>query len=303
MGASSLYKLKTKTACFEIHPSAGGQWLGLVLASPVDGKPISVVAGHKAPDPFFASGSFLMFPWVNRLEPNPWAREPFYPSTHWLTDGNGISLHGLYHNLPRFIEKEILSDTESYAEFSIEIPESWKGSLLSKIQIRECYVLHENELIIQYKLKNNSNDEFPFALGIHPYFRWNDDNRIDDLFLFGSGFYKIKLGDYLLPERVNTDSLYFITEETLNGKNLDDLYKKAGESTSFIGLMSMNRKETLIIQGGEYYQIYTPQDRKSIAIEPMTGTGNFLHFTGGNPNVLMPNEEKKIEFLIRLHCF
>lgn len=185
-----MYQLKTKQSCFETHPTGGGQWLGLHLLSPVDGKSVSVVSGHKAPDPFFASGSFLMFPWVNRLEPNPWAREPFYPSTHWLTDGNGIPLHGLYHNLPRHLVKEELSDKESYAEFEMEIPSIWKGTLLSQIQVKECYRLFPSELKIIYRLANESDTEFPFALGIHPYFRWNEDESIDDLFYLVPGFIK-----------------------------------------------------------------------------------------------------------------
>lgn len=298
-----MYQLKTKQSSFETHPTGGGQWLGLHLLSPVDGKSVSVVSGHKPPDPFFASGSFLMFPWVNRLEPNPWAREPFYPSTHWLTDGNGIPLHGLYHNLPRHLVKEELSEKESYAEFEMEIPSVWKGTLLSKIQIKECYRLFPSELKIIYRLVNDSDTEFPFALGIHPYFRWNEDESIDDLFLFGSGFHKVKLGDYLLPERIQKEDIILNSEETLMGKNLDDLYASTNGENSYIGLFSMNKKEKLIIQGGDFYQVYTPQDRRSIAIEPMTGTGNFLHFPGGNPKTITPKTEKQIEFSIRLDQF
>ncbi|MBM9590019.1 aldose 1-epimerase [Leptospira sp. 201903075] len=298
-----MYQLKTKQSSFETHPTGGGQWLGLHLHSPVDGKSVSVVSGHKPPDPFFASGSFLMFPWVNRLEPNPWAREPFYPSTHWLTDGNGIPLHGLYHNLPRHLVKEELSEKESYAEFEMEIPSVWKGTFLSKIQIKECYRLFPSELKIIYRLVNDSDTEFPFALGIHPYFRWNEDESIDDLFLFGSGFHKVKLGDYLLPERIQKEDIILNSEETLMGKNLDDLYASINGENSYIGLFSMNKKEKLIIQGGDFYQVYTPQDRRSIAIEPMTGTGNFLHFPGGNPKTISPKTEKQIEFSIRLDQF
>ncbi|TGM23821.1 aldose 1-epimerase [Leptospira meyeri] len=298
-----MYQLKTKQSCFEIHPTGGGQWLGLHLLSPVDGKSVSVVSGHKAPDPFFASGSFLMFPWVNRLEPNPWAREPFYPSTHWLTDGNGIPLHGLYHNLPRHLVREEITDGVAYAEFEMEIPTTWKGSLLSQIKVKECYQLFPSELKVIYRLTNGSDTEFPFALGIHPYFRWNEDESIDDLFLFGSGFHKVKLGDYLLPEKVQKEEVILNSEETLMGKNLDELYASIDGENSYIGLFSMNKKEKLMIQGGEFYQVYTPQDRRSIAIEPMTGTGNFLHFPGGNPKMIAPKTEKKIEFSIRLDRF
>lgn len=298
-----MYQLKTKHASFETHPSGGGQWLHLHLVSPVDGKKISVVYGHKSPDPFFASGSFLMFPWVNRLEPNPWAREPFYPSVNWLTDGNGIPLHGLYHNLPRVLVKEKLGETESYAEFEIETPDSWKGTLLSQIKVKECYLLRENSLTIVYHLENHSDTDLPFALGIHPYFRWNSDESIDDLFLFGSGFFKVKLGDYLLPEKVITDQVFLSAEESLSGKNLDDLYQASDRTAPFVGLFSMNKKERLLIEGGDFYQVFTPQDRRSIAIEPMTGTGNFLHYPGGSPRILPNQSEKKIEFCIRLDRF
>ncbi|XDD43635.1 aldose 1-epimerase [Leptospira sp. WS60.C2] len=298
-----MHLLKTKFSSFGTAPTGGGQWIHLHLQSPVDGSVISVVAGHKAPDPFFASGSFLMFPWVNRLEPNPWAREPFYPSVHWLTDGNGIPLHGLFHNLPRIILEENQGDLESIVKFSMEIPQTWKGTLLSQIQVTEIYQLFPSELKIIYELKNHSEVEFPFALGIHPYFRWNEEESIDDLFLIGSGFYQIKLGDYLLPERVLDDQLLLSGEVPLLGKNLDDLYVSKETEEAYIGLFSMNKKEKLLMTGGNFYQVYTPQDRKSIAIEPMTSTGNFLHFPGANPNLIRPQSEKKIEFSIRLDQF
>ncbi|TGK46915.1 aldose 1-epimerase [Leptospira bouyouniensis] len=298
-----MYQLKTKFSRFETEPKGGGQWLHLSLKSPVDGASISVVAGHKAPDPFFASGSFLMFPWVNRLEPNPWARDPFYPSVHWLTDGNGIPLHGLFHNLPRTVLTESEGELESFVSFSIEIPETWEGTLLSKIKVKETYQLFPSELKIIYELNNTSDGEFPFALGIHPYFRWNEEESIDDLFLIGSGFYQIKLGDYLLPERVLGEELLLYGEIPLAGKNLDDLYVSKETEKPYIGLFSMNKKEKLLITGGNFYQVYTPLDRRSIAIEPMTSTGNFLHFPGANPNLLAPHSEKKIEFSIRLDQF
>ncbi|TGL47260.1 aldose 1-epimerase [Leptospira kemamanensis] len=298
-----MHQLKTKYSSFGSEPTGGGQWLHLHLHSPVDGSTVSVVAGHKPPDPFFASGSFLMFPWVNRLEPNPWARDPFYPSVHWLTDGNGISLHGLFHNLPRVILEETQSDEKSVVKFGMEIPDSWKGTFLSKIQVREVYELTPSELKIIYELENTSTEDFPFALGIHPYFRWNEEENIDDLFLIGSGFHQIKLGDYLLPERVLDGELVIHSEIPLSGKNLDDLYMAVGNEVPYIGLFSMNKKEKLIISGGNFYQVFTPQDRKSIAIEPMTSTGNFLHFPRANPSIVPKQSEKKIEFSIRLDQF
>lgn len=259
--------------------------------------------GTQAPRSFFRFRVFFDVSLGESTRTQPLGQEPFYPSTHWLTDGNGIPLHGLYHNLPRHLVREEITDGVSYAEFEMEIPATWKGSLLSQIQVKECYQLFPSELKVIYRLTNGSDTEFPFALGIHPYFRWNEDESIDDLFLFGSGFHKVKLGDYLLPEKVQKEDIILNSEETLMGKNLDDLYASIDGENSYIGLFSMNKKEKLIIQGGEFYQVYTPQDRRSIAIEPMTGTGNFLHFPGGNPKTIAPMTEKKIEFSIRLDRF
>jgi len=304
-GGKSLYRLKTKKAVFEVYPAGGGQWLGLHLVSPSDGESISVLSGHKAPDPFFASGSFLMFPWVNRLEPNPWARDPFYPSTHWLTDGNGLPLHGLYHNLPRILEEENLSDTESWAKFSFILPKEWDGTTLSKTKVSEVFILTETELKIQYIIKNESDSHFSFALGIHPYFRLGEETTIDDLYLFGSGFYEVKLGDFLLPEKILTEQIRFLEEVKLEGMSYDALYQSVlGEGrSSYFGFFSMNRKDRVLVGGGNFFQIYTPSDRKSIAIEPMTATGNFLHFCPEFSQKLAPGEIKTIEFFIKLERF
>ncbi|WP_246047335.1 aldose 1-epimerase [Leptospira ognonensis] len=304
-GGLSLYKLKTKRASFEVYPAGGGQWLGLSLASPADGAEISVISGHKAPDPFFASGSFLMFPWVNRLEPNPWAREPFYPSTHWLTDGNGIPLHGLYHNLPRILKDETIGENQSTVSFSFVLPTEWEGTTLHKINVTERFVLTDSELKVQYILKNESDSNFSFALGIHPYFRLGDESSIDDLYLFGSGFHEVKLGDYLLPEKILSEEIRFEEEVKLEGRSYDSLYQArlTDGTDSYFGFFSMNRKDRVLVGGGNFYQIFTPSDRKSIAIEPMTATGNFLHFCNDFSHKLPPGEVKKIEFFIRLESF
>ncbi len=300
-----MYQLKTKQAVFELYPSGGGQWLGLELVSPTDGSLISIISGHKPPDPFFASGSFLMFPWVNRLEPNPWARDPFYPSTHWLTDANGIPLHGLFHNLPRTIKEEISSESESMVSFSFVLPEEWKDSSLSKIVLTETYFLTPSELKIRYTIENKSDSQFSFALGIHPYFRLGKETNIDDLFLFGSGFHEVKLGDFLLPEKILSDEIRFEGEMSLQGLSFDSLYQArlVDGSDSYFGFFSMNRQERVIIGGGNFYQIYTPSDRKSIAIEPMTATGNFLHFSKEFSRELPPGQLKTVEFFIRLESF
>jgi aldose 1-epimerase len=301
-----LYILKTKKARFEVYPKGGGQWLGLSLASPKDGTILSVVSGHKPPDPFFASGSFLMFPWVNRLEPNPWAREPFYPSTHWLTDGNGIPLHGLYHNLPRQLLEEKQGEEQSHVSFSFVLPSEWEGTNLSQIRLIESFVLTDSELKIKYILENESDaDIFSFALGIHPYFRLGDESTIDDLYLFGSGFHEVKLGDYLLPEKILTEEIRFEDEVKLEGISYDSLYQArlTDGSNSYFGFFSMNRKDKVLIGGGNFYQIYTPGDRKSIAIEPMTGTGNFLHFCHDFSQHLRPGQVKTVEFFIRVESF
>jgi len=300
-----LYRLKTKKAYFDVLPDAGGQWIDLVLSSPVDFSELSVIAGHKSPDPFFASGSFLMFPWVNRLEPNPWAHPPFYPSTNWLTDGNGVSLHGLFHNLNRKILSESESGKGSTVSFGFELPEEWKDSFLGKINLTETYILTDHELKIRYQVTNHSEEDISFALGIHPYFRWGKEENIDDLYLFGTGFYEVKLGDYLLPEKVLKDIVRLEEETKLEGKNYDSLFmaKQEHEKSSYLGFFSMNRKEKILVGGGNFYQVYIPGDRKSIAIEPMTSTGNFLHFSESNPVGLPKKEQKTIEFFIRMESF
>jgi len=304
-GGKSLYHLKTKAASFTIQPTNGGQWLALKLGSPLDGKEMSIVAGHKPADPFFASGSFLMFPWVNRLDPNPWAREPFYPSKHWLTDGNGISLHGLYHNLPRVLKEESISQSDSFVSFSFLLPPEWKDTVIGKMLVTESFYLTDHELKVCYEVKNTSDSEFLFALGIHPYFCLGGENTIDDLYLFGSGFSEVKLGDFLLPEKIEKESVRFASEIKLEGLNLDNLYKSNVEdvSKSYFGFFSMNRRERVIVGGGSFYQVYTPLDRKSIAIEPMTATGNFLQFEREYALHLGPGETKKVEFFIRIETF
>ncbi len=301
-------QLHTKTSRFHIDLKAGGQWLGLWFQAPSDQKEISVVSGYRPSDPFFASGSFLMFPWVNRLALSPYQFPPYFPSKHWLTDRNGISLHGLYHGLERTLLAEKQTADSHFIELGFSLPEDWKDSDLAQIDLKESYNLLGQSLKISYSITNNSEHEFSFALGIHPYFRMGEGSGVDDLKLFGSGFHEVQLDDNSLPKKVLEDSIVLKEEMSLEGKTLDTLYKNTRkfQEQPYIGFFSISRRERLRIQGDQntdFFQVYTPSDRKSIAIEPMTGSGNFLHFEGSRPLKLAVGESINVHFFVILEEF
>lgn len=118
MQQQGVHTFKNKGASLTIDLSKGGKVLELILRkkgpqegeikviSTADSPSISyechIVEENKIADEFLGSGSYLMYPWVNRLSKDSftfdgrdYTIEPVY------RDNNGYSLHGFYASTPR----------------------------------------------------------------------------------------------------------------------------------------------------------------------------------------------------------
>ncbi len=83
------------------------------------------------------SGCFLMFPWVNRVETNP-----FLPVSSEYYDGNGLPLHGLYVNDQRDI-------TVSPVEGAIKVELVPQKTVEGVPKFKEVYTLSKGELKVE----------------------------------------------------------------------------------------------------------------------------------------------------------
>ena len=133
--------------------------------------------------------------------------------------------------------------------------------------------LHKNNLVtVETIITNLTDSTIPMMDGWHPYFKL--DSSINDSFITLKANGKIEYDESLLPTKKILGENEFETKNKIENIHLDNCYLvDAIENTCILE----NEKYQLIVQplmNYPYLQLYTPSDRKSIAIENLSGIPN-----------------------------
>jgi aldose 1-epimerase len=190
--------------------------------------------------------------------------EKFYHDKH--------ALHGILYDAVFTIQS-----TDANAESAmINLAYHYKGtdkgfpfdySLLIKWQ------LHKNNLVtVETIITNISESTIPMMDGWHPYFQL--DSSINDTSITLKAKGKIEYDEDLLPTGKLKDENEFTISKKIEDLHLDNCYLvDASENTCLLE----NDQYQIIVQpimNYPYLQLYTPSDRKSIAIENLSGIPN-----------------------------
>lgn len=257
----------------------------------------SVIQPFNDSKSFFLSGNFLLYPWVNRLEKQEIVlKDKIFSLENSTKDELSRPIHGLYFDKKR----KIISLSKNTAiiepiEFLEEFP-----------QFQETYRLNENQLSIKIEFTNKSSLVQEFSFGYHPYLRL--PKKINELYLFTNIESFIPLSENLLPPQKEYLEKKSISDLNLNQKigstSLDHLFIR-NHSDNFFSLYDKEEDNSLTLSVSknssyQFFQVYTPSDRESIAIEPMSSTGNSFYTPNSNLINLSPNQSFSAEFLITL---
>ncbi|MCB1179368.1 MAG: hypothetical protein KDK36_17435, partial [Leptospiraceae bacterium] len=111
-------------------------------------------------DPFFSSGNYLLFPWVNRLKTNKIKFKELETVINPIAkDSNNLALHGLIANSERDFTVLEESETESKIEFQP------KEQLKNFPSLKEIFVLKHDSIEFQIQFSNISNSNQYFSFG------------------------------------------------------------------------------------------------------------------------------------------
>ncbi|CAD8108609.1 unnamed protein product [Paramecium sonneborni] len=198
-----------------------------------------------------------MYPWVNRLSDKNVQCQ--------FRDSNGYPLHGLYVNSER---ETLMNGIQNQLCLTPKDREEEKSHFQEILTFTQ-----ENQISFEFIISDNKN--FEYGIGYHPYFNFEN---IDDIIMITNLNKKlivdkdlIPIGDQLQWEDVN------LAEIPLKNQQFDSCFTNQ-EDKLFIKLVS--NKYTLIIESDSmrYCQIYTPPDRKRIAIEPQSSTADCFKY-------------------------
>lgn len=132
---------------------------------------------------FWGKHSPILFPIVGTLKDNSYQH-------------NGEKLAFSRHGFARDHEFKVIESSKNKAVFSLSSSEETLKIYPFQFELQVIYTLEENQLQIQYKVKNNGNSKMPFSIGGHPAFS--------------------------LPQKFENYSLLFEKQETLKSYALEN---------------------------------------------------------------------------------
>lgn len=299
------------------------------LSFKINDKKINIISNNHDKKSFLLDGSYIMFPWVGRIENDKYLKDlyPNFSLNYPFRESNNFPLHGFFANHPR----EVVSKTENSIIFKME--ETNLTKILYKFypEITEKYSLFENKILFSLEFINQSENLQYFNFGYHPYFHFDLENisrfhldsslinkkwELDKKLLIpiidtkDKDGYSIKKSDFIFDKTIiqdnKFDNLYEIEDDL-------KLIKEKGNCIKLIKLINEDNKLEIELSTDvsdysdeefiflKFIQIYTPDERNRIAIEPMSGPSNSFNLPDLNYNIkIKPKEKKHSNFQIEL---
>lgn len=269
---------------FSIVPEYGANLIDLKF------KGQCVIDGFQTPDELTKGAwgkSIILFPYPNRLRDG---RYTFNGKTYQFDINNadtGNSIHGFSSNVKMDVVKSDFNENSG----SIVCEFRHDGSHPAypfKFTFQVQFTLSDSELNVNMAFTNNESFEIPVGLGWHPYFKISE--RIEDTSLKMPETHFINIDDRMLPTGEKTPFHEFDDLKRIDSYSLDNGFFILNQSKpAEVILESEMGRLTYWQETGEakwnFLQVFTPPQRKSIALEPMTC--NIDAFNNGDGLVLL----------------
>lgn len=219
--------------------------------------------------------SSILFPFPNRIANGKYIFNSKIYELEINDNENNNALHGLVFNAPFELKNSEISTDKALLTFNFKQTNKIKGfPFLYGIEL--TYVFTLNTVNLLFKITNNDNCSFPFGIGWHPYFC--AENFQESTINF-SAKKQFVFNHNLIP--INTKKSNLNVPLKISNSMFDDCFELNGPKIDFTTNlyqfeMSFTGKTT-----NRFIQIYTPKNRKSIAIEPMTCAPNSFNNLSG----------------------
>jgi aldose 1-epimerase len=254
-----LLENQTKTTAVKIALIEGGRILDLKFNN------VAVIQEQRE---FLYKDSYasaILFPFASRIENGNYS---FLGNTYQLekNNNNQNALHGLVYNASFNSTK----NTENNENCAVTLTHTSKGKTKGfpfEFAISITYTLSKYELKMSIAVKNIGEHPFPFTLGWHPYFVTDD---LEKSSLSFNSTQKVVFNKNLIAQ----DIVGHTSPKTFNiaKQKLDDCFV-LNDATVLFNTPNYTIELTSTPKNN-YLQVYTPDNKSLIAIEPMTGVSN-----------------------------
>ena len=251
------------------------------------GVPVIQEEGTIAYEDSYASS--LLFPFANRIAGGKYNFKGVNYQFYCNENGGKNALHGLVYDKPFELVSHAVSESRVVVTLGYQAAEPSKGFPFC-YDFSVSYTLTATTLAVEVFLSNIDTKEFPFTLGWHPYFYTSDLERS---FLHFESSHKIKFDADLITDTLIPceEMMPFIVAD----KQLDASFVL---KTNTVVFTTPEYKLELKTNTQEnYLQLYTPENRKEIAIEPMTGISDSFN-NGRGLQILKSGERYTVKWTL-----
>jgi len=226
--------------------------------------------------------SALLFPFPGRIENGKYSHNEQTYQLNINDPHRFNAIHGLVFDKPFEIEAIESSNENAKVRLSYVSDGKLEGFPF-KFVLTVTYLISTNTLQLSIDIKNLDKNPFPFGMGWHPYFKSVDLNSSSLSF---SSEKQLVCNENLIPKstKMNNQKPSFKIENQTFDDTFILLKKKVIFNTDRYTLDIIFSETSQAIM-----QIYTPPDRESIAIEPMSCCPNAFN-TKSDLKILQPNE-------------
>ncbi|HTB07589.1 MAG TPA: aldose 1-epimerase [Bacteroidia bacterium] len=287
-----------------IIPAFGGNLNELALSA--KGHTYNIIDGDKELGTLYGSSTNFyrgakLSPFPNRV--NNGKYEFAGNEYHLEKNAPPHALHGLCWNLPFALQESTVKNNSvqvilqaDYKALNIGFPFSYH------IEIE--YTLEDGKFKCLTRIVNTSEYSIPIADGWHPYF--TTGSKINTLKLQLPLCRQVELDKTLIPTGKYLPNQEFETPTILNDMMLDHCFElDKNQDIAQTRLIDKSNGISILIwqkvgdRGYNFIQLYTPPDRNSIAIEPMTCSPDAFNNKNGLI-VLSPGESVEFTFGVSL---
>lgn len=236
--------------------------------------PFSKLSDFKK-NPILCGIPFLA-PWGNRIDGDTYyinGKKYTIPQNIPLRDENNLPLHGIY----LYSRWEVVSVTADIYSASVNCILSSNSEAVNfplSHTYEMSYILSERGVEIKLRIINSSAENFPVAVGFHPYLQLPKIPR-EDWVLEIPAKYTMQLDERLLPNGKKEENSY--KKVKLGNLALDHIFTDIISSSRGNSCKLYSRNQGINIRLGENYPIviiYAPPEQNFICIEPMAAPTN-----------------------------
>jgi aldose 1-epimerase len=233
----------------------------------------------------FRSGK--MSPFSCRIENGQynWGEQNYQFNKFYLGDH---AMHGLVYDANFTIRSTKIESDSASVELEFDYKATDPGFPFDYQIFIEWTLYTNNQINVKTEIQNKSKHALPIMDGWHPYFSLG--GRVDDYELKFNSIGKIEMNKAMIPTGNSIDENFFNDGQRIDTTHFDDCYK-LNPLQNEVTISYEGRAVTITPKSNyPYLQIYTPDDRQSIAIENLSGAPNCFNNKMGL-QILEPHDQ------------